>query len=95
MTMKKLVVSAVMAIIAGSVTLAMAGEWKTPEDFEKAQREAEQALHRTGESAPIVVDLEREGPVPIHYDSVGISGATDTTILKNGKSSTKARVKST
>ncbi len=85
MTMRSLVVWAVMAIVAWSVTLAMAGEWKTSEDFEKAQREAEDAVHRTGAGAPLVVDLKREGPVPIHYDSVDISGGTDTATLKNWK----------
>ena len=85
MTMKKLVIWAVMAIVVWSVTLAMAGEWKTPEDFEKAQREAEEALHRTGANAPLVVDLKHESAIPINYDSVDISGGTDTTVLKNGK----------
>ncbi len=40
------------------VQTVAAGEWKSPEDFEKAQAEAEEALQRTGPNSPRSVETE-------------------------------------
>ncbi len=54
---------------------ASADEWKTPEDFERAQEEAERAVRRAGPNGPRIVAVALPGEsAEIRSVSVGIPG---------------------
>ncbi len=67
-----------MLLFPASVALlpdASADEWKAPEDFERAQEEAERAVRRTGPNGPRVVSVALPGEsAGIESVSVGIVG---------------------
>jgi len=83
--MKKIILSLGITILfVAYAQIALAREWKTPEDFQKAQEEAEQAVQRTGSNGPKIIMIETGSTVPIESHSVDILFSKET-IQKEGK----------